>query len=57
MTKASKKDADELPKTMSADQTTGVANSNEDRHERTGQGKDHGIRPDDLNSENDQGAA
>lgn len=61
MTKASQDHEGELPKTMSSDQATGVTNPNEDRNDqkRTGrrQGQDHGIRPDDLNSENDQGAA
>lgn len=59
MRKTSREHQGELPKTWPTDQATGVASSNNERGEskRAKDVKDEGIRPDDLNSENDQGAS
>lgn len=59
MTKEPKKVENELPRTMSADQATGVANSNGDRRQSRSSKdvENEGIRPAELNSENDQGAS
>ncbi len=49
----------DLPKTWSADHSGGVEGSasQSDRERKNSEPKDEGIRPEDLNTENDQGAA
>jgi hypothetical protein len=49
----------DFPKTWSADHSSGVEGSasQSDRERKNPEPKDEGIRPEDLNTENDQGAA